>query len=314
MIPRERYLVGKAFDYLRLLPALGRLPLPLAYRLARARGRWYARHRPAIRERIVRNAREGLGVTESAAQDLALRVFENHSLEELEAVLIPRLRVQDLPRLVAFEGLAHLDAALARGRGAIMLVCHFGSFPLGGALLGLRGYPIHGIAGPYGPPYTDPVDTRHIDRKVKGIERCTGFPFLYVGRSSGLDYHRALRAERVVSLAFDASLGNSERLPVTFLGRTAFLPYSFLRLAKLTGAPIVSYVTLRRADGIRNTIRVEPQETPPLKTREEFQQALQEAVDRLTGYIRQYPDHWFHIDTPVSWATLDALWASRPTP
>jgi KDO2-lipid IV(A) lauroyltransferase len=306
------YLVSKAFDFLWLLPTLARLPRRLSYPLARARGRWYASQRPDVVDRIARNADEALGLGEARARGLARQVFENHSLEELESYLIPRLRARDLPGLVTFQGLEHLDAARAPGHGVILLVSHFGSLALSIALLGLRGYPIQGIAGPYGPPHTDRVDTFHLDQKVKGIERCTGVGFVFVGHSTGIEYRRILRAQRLAMLAVDAALGDSERLPVAFLGRTARLPYSFLRLARLTRAPVVSYWTLRQADGIRNTIRVEPPLAPPAAAaQDDFRDALQRAVDQHARYIREYPDHWCHICTPASWATVDALWEAR---
>jgi hypothetical protein len=59
---------------------------------------------------------------------------------------------------------------------------------------------------------------------------------------------------------------------------------------------------------------VEPFPLPALETEDDYHAALQAAVDRFEGCLRAYPDHWCHIDTPASWATLDRIWASRPSP
>ena len=98
-------------------------------------------------------------------------------------------------------------------------------------------------------------------------------------------------------------------------GSTAWLSASPFRLARATDAPIVSYWTLREPDGIRNAIRVEPPlSLPEMKSEDDYQAALQQAVDRHERYLREYPDHWFQIDTPASWANLDGIWASPPSP
>src|SRR5204863_894329 len=80
------------------------------------------------------------GVIEEA-RALAIR-------NELEVLRYRRLDARTIDRTCVLEGGEHLDAALARGRGAIVATAHFGAHQLVMPALGYRGYVMHQLSAP----------------------------------------------------------------------------------------------------------------------------------------------------------------------
>ena len=331
-VPLSGPLFRKWVNYRVVLPTLAPLPLPLGLALAHLRGRWRQRQRPDLVIRMLESLQKQLDIDEGTARDLVRRIFENKSREEWEAHLIGCLRPSFLARHVTFEGATYLDQALARGRGAILSFSHFGPFPMAMALLGMKGYQNHVVAGAYGPPHTDPIETWHIHRKVTGICRWMRGEFYFVGVGPSTELYRrgwpfqsrpleprrgasawargVLSANGVLMIAVDAQLGESDRLTVEFFGRPTRFPYSFLKLAQETDAIVLPQAILQEPKGVGYRIRIDPPlPLPKGQSREAYREALQQAIDFHVDCIRRYPDHWSHLDTPAHWANLEGMWS-----
>lgn len=83
------------------------------------------------------------------AQRQAVRAYyRNHYVDRLCIFLFPRLDQAAVKRLITFEGLEHLDAARARGRGAILVHGHFGPVHIPLVALGRLGYPMNQVGLP----------------------------------------------------------------------------------------------------------------------------------------------------------------------
>jgi len=74
--------------------------------------------------------------------------FRNHYIDRLLIFIFPRFGVQKIERFVEISGLEHLDAALERGRGAILVHGHFGPVHLPLVVLARLGYPMKQIGLP----------------------------------------------------------------------------------------------------------------------------------------------------------------------
>ena len=114
-VKRAAYLAAVA-------PAVGRLPAALGYRLACWRGDWRFRCQAGKRTEMARNLRLMLGdeLSPAAAQRVTREWFR---LGSCGAVDVMRLRrgKRPLRRLIEIRGREHLEAALAKGKGAIRL-------------------------------------------------------------------------------------------------------------------------------------------------------------------------------------------------
>ena len=74
--------------------------------------------------------------------------FRNHYIDRLLIFIFPKIDVAAVERLVEISGLEHLDRALARGRGAILVHGHFGPVHLPLVALARRGYRMKQIGLP----------------------------------------------------------------------------------------------------------------------------------------------------------------------
>ena len=135
-LKRAAYLVVVA-------PAMGRLPATLGYRMACWRGDWHFRCQAGKRTEMARNLRLVLGdeLSPAAAQRVTREWFR---LGSCAAVDLMRLRrgTRPLRRLIEIRGREHLEASLAKGKGAIVCTGHFRARQrFGAAASGFRSLP-----------------------------------------------------------------------------------------------------------------------------------------------------------------------------
>ena len=82
----------------------------------------------------------------STATPLKKRLPANFN--ELEVLRYPTLNPSNIHDVCDVLGLEHLDLALNKGRGAILMIGHFGANQMIMPALGHRGYPIHQLSAP----------------------------------------------------------------------------------------------------------------------------------------------------------------------
>ncbi len=103
------------------------LPNSLIVALARASGKAKA----ASDKDKFRCVRDNLltvpGVDEERATELATRYFEDREIRSLLLVLSPQMSLKQAQKLYTINGLEHLDAAIARGKGVFLLLSHIHS-------------------------------------------------------------------------------------------------------------------------------------------------------------------------------------------
>ncbi|RJP80637.1 MAG: hypothetical protein C4524_03250 [Candidatus Zixiibacteriota bacterium] len=170
--------------------------------------------------------------------DLVKAYWVNHQKRFVELFLARDLKAENLPRLVEFQGLEHLDRALERGKGVILPVPHLGNERLHHIALAVKGYPLAVISSRY-------EDHGPFAREVK-LEAARRFHEVgHAGDTAWL--LRMLKQNRVLQVSPDAE-ADANAVPVHFLGQDLLLPTGWLRLALMTGAAILPSVLLRRDD------------------------------------------------------------------
>lgn len=200
----------------------------------------------------------------------------------------PRGRARELVR--AIEGRERLDAALARGRGAVLATAHLGLWDLGATLLASHGYELSVVALAGGDARTN----RYRDRPRRRL----GIEILWVDPAapsfSLIAPLRALREGRVVAVLADrATGGGTER--VLFFGHPVELPAGPVALARAAGAPLLpAFVVLdERTLSYRCAIE-EPVEVPRTADRRRDVAEGTTALGRvLERWVRAYPEQWY---------------------
>ena len=135
------------------------------------------------------------------------------------------------------EGLEHVEAALARGRGVIFATGHLGNWELSAFAFALLNRPIHIVVRPF--------DNPRINTFVERTRGLSGNRL--IGKR---DYARgilkALSKNEMVGVLADQH--DQDGIPIQFFGRAAMTSTGVARFAAKTGASVVPGFALWSAD------------------------------------------------------------------
>ena len=196
--------------------------------------------------------------------------------------------LEALSNFRTLEGAEHLQAALAAGKGAILLTAHAGNFELGGLLLKSKGLEVHAV---YKPDRFEAVE--RLRNRIRAQGGVVGIPVDGKGFST-LPLLKVLREGKLVGMQGDRDFSlNGVALP--FFGREAFFPRGPWELAAMTGAPILTSFMWLDEDH-----RFHGRFSPPIHVegrRGERMQAIEAGMRRYVGeleeLIRRDPSQWY---------------------
>jgi KDO2-lipid IV(A) lauroyltransferase len=268
---------------------VARAPLPAAYWLAGALGDLYYWLNPGHSRHAVANMAIVLAQHPAlpAVRRLARASFRYYAMYMLDLLRLPAVPPSVAGRHVLTEGWEHLEAALAGGRGAVLLGTHFGSWDRAAPLFAARGLRVHVVADTVGGPA--------LDAAIRRLREATGVNVIPAeGGATLRALYAALRRNEIVALIMDRP--QRERgTPVTFFGRQTWLPSGPAMLARRTGAPLLHAYLLRRPDLVTYQGVIEPVPLPaPTGDRAADEQAImQVAVARIEWVIQRHPEQWY---------------------
>lgn len=213
---------------------------------------------PSFRGPLTEEARHLLGraapVDEARAKTLARLALRGYFQRQVELVRWGDMTGDDFARLVDVKGLEHLDAALADGRGAVLLTAHYGSFLMGPIALSYRGYDVSQVIGP---PKLHPKWRFQRDIHAYREAVSAKFPLRFLVAANTLkSVLRALGGGGAVVLAFDGREG-AGWIEADFLGHKATFAPTVFRIAAQTGAPVLPFFLVSQPNG-RHTAEIEP--------------------------------------------------------
>lgn len=222
--------------------------------------------------------------TEAEREAIAREAYKNVGRTFLEYLRFRTMTRKEIERMVEIEGLEHLDAILAGGRGGVLVTAHFGSWELFGIALAHLGYPMNFLVGKQ--------HNRLVDRLINEHRVRMGIGTIQVGVSAR-DILRVLRKNEFICILSDQD-ARRHGVFVNFLGRPASTPQGPAAFALKTGSPIVTgFIT--RTRGAHHRGRV----FPPIhvastgRDREDIVRVTQAYTDQLTQAVLARPDHWF---------------------
>jgi lauroyl/myristoyl acyltransferase len=260
------------------------LPRPARLALARFVARravgWFPAEQARVRANVAR-VRPRASAAEREA--LVTEIFRHFAVCFADLISTNRREARPDRLVTRIDGDEHLLAALAEGRGLVLVTAHLGNWELGGRLLAARlGRPTHVIVA------------AEADPRVERFLRGGPAPVRFVRRgdpTAMVPLVSALRRGEIVALQGDRALGTRGDALVEFFGAPAPFPLGPFVLGRAGGVPVVPAFCLLGPD-LRYTVVMEPAihvaaggETA----------ALAQWVAVLESMIRRAPEQWFNF-------------------
>jgi lauroyl/myristoyl acyltransferase len=263
---------------------------------------WFVRYSPPLiglaacalargpRAQVVRNLRRIHGerppVLEAAD---AARTFATYAscLAEILGAGSPRAR---MPSALIWTERHFLDAR-SDGRGVVFATAHTAGWETVGPLLS-RDHDIRLMI----------AEERERDAAARAIQdearRATGLLVAHVGADplSALPLAQHLRGGGVVALQIDRAPPQMRVRQVRLFDRPGVIPEGPLRLAMLTGAPILPIFAGRTGYREYEIVTYAPIRLPRRATDAELDAAAQEVADAMQSFVRARATQWFHFN------------------
>ena len=280
------------------------LPEPMAVAASRMAGSALSqamRGRRTMIERHLRRAHDGR-LEGAALRREVRRAFDSYARYWVESFRLPDLTAEDLDAAMTYEGLEHVDEALAAGTGVIAALPHLGGWDFGGAWLATNGYRITVVVEPVEPPELLAWFAEFRER--------LGMTVVPLGPAVGPAVLGALRRNEIVGLLCDRDI-TGDGVDVEFFGERTTLPGGPATLALRTGAPILPmtvYFEGRR--GHRGVVRPAVPAGRQGRLRDDAARITQLLAHELEVLIRADPAQW-HLMQP-NWPSDREIAGRRP--
>jgi KDO2-lipid IV(A) lauroyltransferase len=194
----------------------------------------------ASRRRVARiNIRQAYpDYSEEQIRELNIASFKSLGISIFEVAQAWWGNREYLRSICAVEGKQHLDEALARGKGVILLTGHFTTLEIGGMLLGLF-TTLNGVYKKAHNPMANAVMAHY--RSTYGEE--------LIENKNVRALIRGLRKGRATWFAPDQDFAEQDIVFTPFLGGVASTLTATTRMAEMTGAAVVPFYPVRLGKG-----------------------------------------------------------------
>ncbi|MGB7157572.1 MAG: lysophospholipid acyltransferase family protein [Tepidisphaeraceae bacterium] len=184
-------------------------------------------------------------------------------------------------------------AARARRRGAVLVTAHMGSFEVGLAALRQVEANVHVVFKRDAFGGFERLRSRA--RAVLGVKEAP----IDEGYASVIQLRDALLADEVIVMQGDRAMPGQRYEVVPFLSGHLRLPMGPVKLARLTGSPIVPVFVVRGVSGRFTVYLAEPIWVDPDAQRVGgVDPALRAVAKSIESFVGRYPAQWLRFDRP----------------
>jgi KDO2-lipid IV(A) lauroyltransferase len=171
-------------------------------------------------------------------ETLARRAFRHLGMATAETAWIWYRKINEISD-IKLAGAEHVDAALERGKGVILLQAHFTVLELCGAVVGAR-WPVSAVYDPPKNPLFADYLFNQRSRHLTGLIDNRGIREMV----------RCLRRGEMVWYSPDQSVAiDHGGVVAQYFGHPALTTSGTARIIKMTGATIIPFIPTRRDDG-----------------------------------------------------------------
>lgn len=211
-----------------------------------------------------------------------------HFLDAIVEMGINRSREPDrlLTLLSRVDGEDRYRAARASRRGAVLVTAHLGHFETAIAMLARIEPLIHVVLSRDESPRFERLRTEQharlgvLDAPIDG------------GLGVWIRLRDALLADEVVLMQADRVMPGQSGVPVPFLDGHMRIPVGPVKLARLTGSPLIPVFAVADGEGRIRIVLESPVEVGEAPARGTTDPALARLAVVVERYVRRYPDQW----------------------
>lgn len=270
-----------------------RLPRAWAYALAVFAARFAFWFSPLARPRLQFNLAVACPeLDERALQRTTWLNFRNHAKAYADLMMLPRTRVPAMRSLLKVQGMEHLEAARALGKGVMVVSCHMGSYEVVSAIWAATLTPVSFFA--------EELEPRELFEWYRDTRARLGISVLTLSVKGIRKVMQALQEQEMVITAIDRDItGTGHVMP--FFGRPAPIPLGTAAIALRLGTPLLPVCVYRLPDDsymAEATPHVVATSTGDRNADEV--RVTGELLRRIEGFIRSHPDQW-HVPHRI-WA------------
>ncbi|OGS20333.1 MAG: hypothetical protein A2252_07870 [Elusimicrobia bacterium RIFOXYA2_FULL_39_19] len=236
----------------------------------------------------------GNKMTDEQIKVLAKKVYRNFMVTSMEFIRIPNMTYDEVRAMTTIVGVEHLEKGLKRGKGIILVACHYGNWEMMGTAIRANGYPITYIDGEQKNIFVEKFITNN--RIKSGIK--------LIARKNALrGVIKTVKNNEILALLSDQNAG-PEGVFVDFFGKPASTPQGAAAFVLKTGASMVLAYNVPSDDRKHNTVYLETIEINPTGNQEKDIFTITETFSKkFEKFIAEKPEHYF-------W--LHRKWKSRP--
>lgn len=197
--------------------------------------------------------------------------------------------------LCDLEGVEHLKAARAAGRGVVCPAAHLGNWELQAIASVPHVGPIAAVARP--------LDNPALDARLVALRTSTGNRVIYKQKALA-QVVRTIREGGIVAIVIDQNVQEKDGIFVRFFDRPACSTTVAAAVALKTGCAIVPVRCTLRANGRYRMVYGPPVEWTGVGRRDED-------VAGLTQHLATIVEGWIR-ETPEQWLWLHRRWKTQP--
>ncbi len=195
---------------------------------------------------------------------------------------------QALQSLIECEGLEHIDAARASGRGVILFTGHVGAWELTSLALSLFGYPLSFLVRRIDNPKIESlVDQRRVQLGNRTIDK----------RSAAREMLQIIQRGGTLGILVDLNTLDREGIFVDFFGIPASTTFMLAKLALRTEALVLP--VFAPWDPQRRRFLLKIDEPLAVERTGDDEEDVRRLTQLFTGvvekYVRRYPEQWLWI-------------------
>ena len=216
---------------------------------------------------------------------IAKGVYRHFAIVAAEFFDMPYINKENIHKWVEIEGLENFQAAIARGKGVLSIVAHFGNWELMTIAIPMYGKPMYIVYRP--------LDNPVFDNMVEYVRTMNGNVLIPKGGSGKL-VMELLKENQAIGILSDQNVTTHEGVFVDFFGRPACTGVGLAVMALRSGAPVIPAFMARQKSGKYKLILKPAVE---ITHTDNYDADLVVNTQRFTKIIeeivREYPDQWF---------------------